>query len=37
MQKFADDLIDLPFAVSPVIAGMIFVLMFGAQGRWVRG
>jgi len=25
-------LIDLPFAVSPVIAGMIFVLMFGAQG-----
>ncbi len=25
-------LIDLPFAVSPVIAGMIFVLMFGAHG-----
>jgi sulfate transport system permease protein len=25
-------LIDLPFAVSPVIAGMIFVLMFGARG-----
>jgi sulfate/thiosulfate transport system permease protein len=25
-------LIDLPFAVSPVIAGMIYVLMFGAQG-----
>jgi sulfate transport system permease protein len=25
-------LIDLPFAVSPVIAGMIFVLMFGLQG-----
>lgn len=25
-------LIDLPFAVSPVIAGMIFVLVFGAQG-----
>src|SRR5689334_3386975 len=24
-------LIDLPFAVSPVIAGMIFVLLFGAQ------
>ncbi|MDB4955701.1 MAG: cysW [Myxococcales bacterium] len=24
--------IDLPFAVSPVIAGMIFVLLFGAQG-----
>jgi sulfate transport system permease protein len=25
-------LIDLPFAVSPVIAGMVFVLMFGRQG-----
>lgn len=25
-------LIDLPFAVSPVIAGLIFVLLFGLQG-----
>ncbi|HVC43608.1 MAG TPA: sulfate ABC transporter permease subunit CysW [Candidatus Binataceae bacterium] len=25
-------LIDLPFAVSPVIAGMLYVLLFGAQG-----
>jgi sulfate/thiosulfate transport system permease protein len=25
-------LIDLPFAVSPVISGLIFVLLFGAQG-----
>ncbi len=25
-------LIDLPFAVSPVIAGLIFVLLFGANG-----
>ncbi len=25
-------LIDLPFSVSPVIAGMMFVLLFGAQG-----
>jgi sulfate transport system permease protein len=25
-------LIDLPFAVSPVVAGLIFVLIFGAQG-----
>jgi len=24
--------IDLPFSVSPVIAGLIFVLLFGAQG-----
>jgi sulfate/thiosulfate transport system permease protein len=32
-------LIDLPFAVSPVISGMIFVLLFGAQGAfgpWLR-
>ena len=29
-------LIDLPFAVSPVIAGMIFVLVFGAHG-WFGG
>jgi sulfate transport system permease protein len=27
-------LIDLPFSVSPVIAGLVFVLVFGAQG-WV--
>jgi sulfate/thiosulfate transport system permease protein len=27
-------LIDLPFAVSPVIAGLIYVLVFGAQG-WI--
>lgn len=25
-------LIDLPFAVSPVISGLIYVLLFGAQG-----
>lgn len=29
-------LIDLPFAVSPVIAGLIYVLMFGLQG-WFGG
>ncbi|GDY14003.1 hypothetical protein LBMAG53_28810 [Planctomycetota bacterium] len=29
-------LIDLPFAVSPVIAGLVFVLLFGAQG-WAKG
>jgi sulfate transport system permease protein len=27
-------LLDLPFAVSPIISGLIFVLMFGAQG-WI--
>jgi sulfate/thiosulfate transport system permease protein len=25
-------IIDLPFSVSPVIAGLVFVLLFGAQG-----
>jgi sulfate transport system permease protein len=25
-------LIDLPFSISPVISGLVFVLMFGAQG-----
>jgi len=29
-------LIDLPFSVSPVISGLIFVLMFGTQG-WFGG
>ncbi|WP_255990665.1 sulfate ABC transporter permease subunit CysW [Chitinolyticbacter albus] len=27
-------LIDLPFSVSPVVAGLIYVLLFGAQGWW---
>jgi sulfate/thiosulfate transport system permease protein len=27
-------LIDLPFAVSPVIAGLVWVLLFGAHGWW---
>ena len=32
-------LIDLPFSVSPVISGLIYVLLFGAQGwfgPWMR-
>ena len=32
-------MIDLPFAVSPVVAGLIFVLIFGLQGYlgpWLR-
>lgn len=31
-------IIDIPFAISPVIAGLIFVLLFGAQsalGQWL--
>lgn len=31
-KQFLITLIDLPFAVSPVVAGLIFVLVFGAQG-----
>jgi sulfate transport system permease protein len=31
-KNFLITLIDLPFAVSPVISGMVFVLLFGAQG-----
>jgi len=31
-KTFLSALIDLPFSVSPVIAGMLFVLLFGAQG-----
>ena len=31
-KQFMITLIDLPFAVSPVVAGLVFVLLFGAQG-----
>jgi sulfate transport system permease protein len=31
-KSFLVSLIDLPFSVSPVIAGLIYVLMFGLQG-----
>ena len=31
-KSFLITLIDLPFSVSPVIAGLIYVLLFGAQG-----
>jgi sulfate/thiosulfate transport system permease protein len=33
-------LIDVPFSISPVIAGLIFVLVFGLQGwlgHWLQG
>ncbi len=33
-KAFLTTLIDLPFSVSPVVAGLIYVLMFGAQG-WI--
>ncbi len=38
-RSFLLSLIDLPFAVSPVIAGLVFVLVFGARGwfgPWLR-
>lgn len=31
-KNFLITLIDLPFAISPVIAGLVFILLFGAQG-----
>ena len=39
-KHFLITLIDLPFSVSPVIAGLIYVLVFGAQGwlgPWLAG
>ena len=38
-KTFLITLIDLPFSVSPVISGLVFVLLFGAQGyfgAWLR-
>ncbi|AVY93628.1 MULTISPECIES: sulfate ABC transporter permease subunit CysW [Microvirgula] len=31
-KSFLTTLIDLPFSISPVVAGLIYVLLFGAQG-----
>jgi sulfate/thiosulfate transport system permease protein len=31
-KTFLVTLIDLPFSVSPVVSGLVFVLLFGAQG-----
>jgi sulfate transport system permease protein len=31
-KSLLNSLIDLPFSVSPVVAGLIYVLLFGAQG-----
>ncbi len=39
-KAFLTTLIDLPFSVSPVVAGLIYVLVFGAQGwlgPWLSG
>lgn len=31
-KSFLVTLIDLPFSISPVVSGMVYVLLFGAQG-----
>ncbi len=33
-KAFLTTLVDLPFSVSPVVAGLMYVLVFGAQGWW---
>lgn len=38
-KRLLTTLIDLPFSVSPVISGLVYVLLFGAQGYsggWLR-
>jgi sulfate transport system permease protein len=35
-KHFLITLIDLPFSVSPVVAGLVFVLLFGREG-WLGG
>ncbi|MDB6066461.1 MAG: sulfate transporter, inner rane subunit CysW, partial [Pedosphaera sp.] len=38
-KSFLITLIDLPFAISPVVSGLMFVLLFGLQGyfgRWLE-
>ena len=39
-KSFLVSLIDIPFSVSPVISGLVYVLVFGLQGwlgTWLRG
>jgi sulfate transport system permease protein len=38
-KQLLTSLIDLPFSVSPVIAGLVYILLFGAQGyfgAWLK-
>lgn len=38
-RALADGLVDLPFAVSPVVAGLMLILLYGPQGwlgRWLE-
>lgn len=36
-KSFIDGLTDLPFAVSPIVAGLMLVVLFGPQGWFGRG
>ena len=36
-KAFLVTLIDLPFSVSPVVSGLVYVLVFGAQGWFGKG
>ena len=39
-KALADGLVDLPFAVSPIVAGLMLVVLYGPDGwlgRWVEG
>ena len=38
-RTLADGLVDLPFAVSPIVAGLMLVVLYGPQGwigRWLE-
>ncbi len=38
-RRFIDGLVDLPFAVSPIIAGLMLIVLYGPQGwigRWLE-
>ena len=38
-QRLADALVDLPFAVSPVIAGLMLIVLYGPEGilgQWIE-
>jgi sulfate transport system permease protein len=39
-KTLADGLVDLPFAVSPIIAGLMLIILYGPKGwfgRWLEG
>ena len=36
-RTLADGLVDLPFAVSPVVAGLMLVMLYGPRAGWAAG